>query len=97
MKGALMNTKILLPLCAAVALLAACGDRNDQSGTYSSGPNGTGTETDKIAKPGDTSTTPGGEAGDAANTTPGTNETPPAEPPPNDTPPSEPAPTNPPQ
>jgi len=90
-----MSTKILISLCAAAALLSACGDRNDQSGTYSNGPNGTGTESDKVAEPGDTSTSPGGTAGEAA-TVPGA--TPADTPPPvNDTQPSEPAPTNPPQ
>jgi hypothetical protein len=88
-----MSTKFYLPVCAALVLLAACGDRNDQSGTYSKGPNGTGTEADQVAKPGDTSTTPGGMAGDAANTTSGTNDTPPS----TDTPPSEPSPPSPPQ
>jgi hypothetical protein len=91
-----MNSKFLITLCATAALLTACNQRNDQSGTYSQGPNGTGTETpsDKAAAPGDTSTTPGGTAGEAAtvpDTTPA--ETPP---PPNDPPPSEP-PSNPPQ
>jgi len=96
-----MSTKLLIPLCAALALLAACKDRNDQSGTYSTGPNGTGTESDTAAQPGDTTTTPGGTAGDAANTTPGTTTTPADTPPPaNDSQPSTdnpPPPSNPPQ
>ena len=95
-----MSTKLLIPLCAAFALLAACNDRNDQSGTYSDGANGTGTEGSTAAQPGDTTTTPGGTAGDAANTTPGTTTTPADMPPPaNDSPTSTdtPPPSNPPQ
>jgi hypothetical protein len=73
-----MSTKFLVPLCAVVTLLAACNNRNDQSGTYSDSANGTGTATEKDpAAPGDTSTTPGGTAGDAANTPPAETQPPP--------------------
>jgi hypothetical protein len=84
-----MNTKYLVPLCAAVALMAACGQResNPSMGGDSAGP----ADTTPSAS-GDTATTPGGNAGDAS-TTPGTPSTP-AQNPPAETPPVEPPPTS---
>jgi hypothetical protein len=71
-----MNTRYLLPLCA-VALLAACGQRennpsvgSDSSGVPSDPP------TDATGPSGDTATTPGGSAGEAS-TTPGSPTDPP--------------------
>lgn len=87
-----MSTQYLVPLCAAAALLAACGQResNPSVGGDSAGPSDTAP-----AAAGDTATTPGGNAGDAS-TTPGTPSTPggnpPADTPPSDTPPTEPTP-----
>jgi len=85
-----MNTRYLIPLCAAVVLLAACGQResNPSVGGDSSGVP-SNTPTDATGPSGDTATTPGGNAGEAS-TTPGS-PTAPAE-----NPPPEPAPTNPP-
>jgi hypothetical protein len=78
-----MITKYLIPLCVATAMLVACGHREDgQSGTYSQGPNGTGTAADSAADPaatpgtGDTATTPGGNAGDPSTTPPNTTSSP---------------------
>lgn len=83
-----MSTKSLVPLCFAAALLVACGHRDDgQSGTYSKGPNGTGTAADPATDPaatapgaGDTATTPGGNAGDPSTTPPNTTSSPEAPP-----------------
>jgi hypothetical protein len=36
-----MNMKFLLPLCAAAALLAACGDRNKDTAVGGNGPSDT--------------------------------------------------------
>jgi hypothetical protein len=88
-----MNTKYLIPLCAAAALMAACGQResNPSMGGDSAGPSDApSTETAPPAA-GDTATTPGGTAGDAT-TTPGTTSTP-AQNPPADSP-TEPPPTS---
>jgi hypothetical protein len=85
-----MATKTLVSLCAVAALLAACSKGNDQSGTYSQSEGGTGTATEKDpAAPGDTSTSPGGTAGDAHNTPPPADSLPSAE--------TQPQPSNPPQ
>jgi hypothetical protein len=77
-----MNTKYLIPLCAAVALLAACGQResNPSVGGDSSGVPGN-TPTDATGPSGDTATTPGGNAGEAS-TTPGSPTAPAETPPP---------------
>ena len=81
------NTKLLIPLIAAGALLAACNHRDDNA-------NGTGNDSATPTSPsgaGDQSTTPGGNAGDTS-TTPGTPTSPDtAAPPPADstTPPAD--------
>jgi hypothetical protein len=62
-----MNTRILIPLCAAVALLAACAkseDSKDSSVSVEPVP-------DDTTAPGDQTTTPGGVAGESAATPPG--------------------------
>jgi hypothetical protein len=88
--GALMNTKIAVPLIAAVALVAACNKREDAAP-----PSNTATPSDTTSSPGDQSATPGGTAGETpATPPPADNATPPTDtppstdtPPPNDTPP----------
>lgn len=88
-----MSPKTLITLCAAAVLLTACGNRdNDQSGVYSSGPNGTGTAAEPATSEpgaGDTATTPGGNAGDPSTTPPNTTSSPEA--PPTDTTPPPPS------
>ena len=63
-----MNSRILIPLCAAVALLTACA-RNEEDSKDSS----VSVETvpDDTTSPGDQTTTPGGTAGESAASTPG--------------------------
>jgi hypothetical protein len=61
-----MNSRYFLPICAAVALLAACA-KHDKDAGMSSAPAG---DSATAATP-DTATTPGGTAGDSA-TGPGT-------------------------
>jgi len=78
-----MNTRLLIPLYVAVALLAACGNRdaaNTRSETSSAPAEGSDTATTP-GPAGDTATTPGGNAGD---TEPGStpSDTPPSPPPP---------------
>jgi hypothetical protein len=88
-----MNTKLLIPLCAAAALLAACNHRDDTKTQTDTMP-GTPADTPAGAT-GDTATTPGGDAGDTA-TTPGATvpaDTPPSGTPPSDTPPANPPPS----
>lgn len=83
-----MNTKLLIPLIAAGALLTACNHRNDADNA-----NGTGNDAATPASPsgaGDQSMTPGGNAGDTS-TTPGTPSSPDSATPPPDstTPPAD--------
>ena len=82
-----MNMKMLIPLCATAALLAACGKKDEPATETTTTPADTsGAETTPGTAPGDTSTTPGSTAGEAATTPP------PAEPPPGETPPQDPPP-----
>jgi hypothetical protein len=69
-----MNTQYLLPLCAAVALLTACGQRDNTQAT--------GTETDSRVEPVQPGDGPGNGT-DTTETVPGTTSTPatPATPP----------------
>jgi hypothetical protein len=78
--GAFMNAKLLVPLIATAALLAACGNRNNDTGVGGNSDSGAGTTN----TPDDTATTPGGTAGESGSTP----ATPPdtAAPPPADTP-----------
>jgi hypothetical protein len=84
-----MSTKYLVPLCAVVAFMAACGQResNPSMGGDSAGPADTAP-----SAPADTATAPGDQPADAT-TTPGTPSTP-AQNPPAESPPSEPPPTS---
>jgi hypothetical protein len=81
--GALMNTKILIPLCVASALLAACNQHKN-----------TDTSTDTATTP-STTAAPADTAPPPADATPPPGETPPATdtPPPADTQPSNPPPS----
>lgn len=79
-----MSTKLLVPLCAA-ALLAACGPRDTPKADSETPATGTPGEA-ATGVPGDTTTTPGGTAGE---TTAPPVEPAPAEPPPGETPPSD--------
>ena len=79
-----MSAKLLIPLCAAVALLAGCGPRDVPKSDEAS----TGT-------PGDTSSTPGGTAGEMSP--PPDTSTNPATPPPAEPTPAEQQPGSPPQ
>ncbi len=45
-----MSSKLLFSLCAAAALLAACEDRDNDSGVVSDGINGTGAAMDTRAR-----------------------------------------------
>jgi hypothetical protein len=74
-----MNTKRFIPLCVAAALLVGCGPRDVPKAEDAS-----------TGEPGDTSTTPGGTAGEM--TPPPDTSTNPATPPPAEPPPPEPAP-----
>ena len=62
-----MNTRIWIPLCAAAALLAACGPRNTQS---TGSDTATGTPSDSSTTPGAT-TTPDAAPSSDGTTTPG--------------------------
>jgi hypothetical protein len=74
-----MSTRILIPMCAAFALLAACGQKEENAealttpGTTS---DDTGSSVQPIDPAGETSSTPG------TTTTPDTPPTDPASPPP---------------
>ena len=80
-----MNPKILMALCAAATLLAACGPREAKQGTAEE-PTAAPVSDTPGGTTGDTSTTPGGVAGDAAATS-GATTTPESAPPPNPEPP----------
>jgi hypothetical protein len=75
-----MNTKFLIPLCAAAALLAACGQRDNSPATGSDAANSPGAttgETGAIDNPtnesaGDAGATPGATTAPDTATTPGT-------------------------
>jgi hypothetical protein len=76
-----MNTRFLLPLAVATALLSACGPKAE-----SPPPSDT---TTPAPGAGDTATTPGGNSGDPSTTPPSTTtspDTPTDTPPPSDTP-----------
>ena len=88
-----MTAKYLIPLCATVALLAGCNNRDNPPPEQS--PGTTSTPDDAPAPgTGDTPTNPGGTAGDASATPPDSTVTPP---PAETTPPGETPPTTPPQ
>jgi hypothetical protein len=79
-----MNTKLFIPLCVATAVLAGCGPRDVPKADEAS-----------TGEPGDTSTTPGGTAGEM---TPAPDQsTNPATPPPAEPAPGEQTPGTPPQ
>jgi hypothetical protein len=89
-----MSMKLLIPLCAATALLAGCGPR-DVPKSESETPAATAPDDAATGTPGDTSSTPGGTAGEMTPA-PDTS-TNPATPPPAEPAPAEQSPTTPPQ
>lgn len=62
-----MNTKYWVPLCAAMALISACGEKKESSG----GEVSVEAVPDETTAPGDQTSTPGGTAGETGATTPG--------------------------
>jgi hypothetical protein len=82
-----MSTKLLIPICAAVALLAACGPRDEKPPEAADGTAVTPGTTDatdgtSTAPPPDpTATAPGAAPGEPATTQPDATS-PPADPPP---------------
>ncbi|HET9864563.1 MAG TPA: hypothetical protein VFP37_14045, partial [Steroidobacteraceae bacterium] len=77
--GDLMNAKLLVPLLATAALLAACNNRNNDTGV------GSDSDSGSMSTPDDTATTPGGTGGETG--TPPATPPDTAAPPPSDTPP----------
>jgi hypothetical protein len=85
-----MSTRLLVPVCAVIALISACTDRDNDSGMTSDGVNGTGIAAGESPTAPGTTVTP-------ADMPPTPNDTAPAQAPSSEPPPAENPPANPPQ